>query len=318
MTDTSKGRGGFFGVNVSGTTTTTFFNGQPVQKYEKEDASFKPKITLRGFKEPSRFLGSKLKIGRAKSHIQNLQTAIEAFNASHPYQLTHEIDPNTGENVYRIRVDKDIPDNWSALIGDAVHNLRTVLDYLVCDLVRGDVDVDAWDKGFPIKERAKRFNSGAVSKIRGVGPKAERLILRLKACERWNMPMWCLHWLDIVDKHNAIVPTTSATVEVQAKVGVPGMFLGPDGNIRLLGSGPGGRPYLIDAGMPVQFQPIMPLKNNIEVYRSPGGFQEEVRISCAFVFYKTKVVEGQPIFETLSQMSAIIERTVEIFERSAL
>jgi hypothetical protein len=317
MTEPSSKSGGFFAVNVSKGTTTLYRDGGAVGVYDAPIQGPSPNIKLRGFSNANRLVGPKLKIERAKCHIRELEAAYQAFSYPNPYNLIREVDPNTGENVYRIIVQKDIPIELSTVIGDIVHNLRAVLDYVACDLIRANGDADTTNRGLPIDKRAKRLKPGTVSKIQGVSPKAERLILRLKACDRWNVPMWCLHWLDILDKHNCIVPAAAAVIRIQAKVGVPGMFVGPDGNIRLLGPGPDGKPLLVDAGTPTQFRQIFPVKNNIEVYRSPAGFQEDVQVAVGIAFHQTGVAEGEPVIETLTQLAKVVERTIEIVERSA-
>lgn len=248
--------------------------GQP-QTGGLRAARRRPRVAL----NPAIFIGPKLKIERAKGHILDLETAIKAFLNTNPYGLAREVDPQTGENVYRVLVKESVPITLSGIIGDAVHNLRSVLDYLACDLIRANGQSNAEHGGLPIRERSKRLKAGTVSKIKGVSAKAERLILRLKGCNGWNTPMFRLNMLDVFDKHNCIVPVAAATVQITAKVGVPGMFVGPEGTIRLLGPGPGGKPLMTDAGVPAQFRRVFPIENNIEIYRSPMGFNEEVQVA---------------------------------------
>ena len=303
-------------VNVSGEKTVTYFNGEAVQSHTKTP---EPKAHLqRTHLESSATVlaGPKLKIKRAKSHVQELETLAKAFRDSDPYDLIHEVDPKTSENVYRVRVKKDVPVDFSAPLGDAAHNLRCVLDYLVCDLVRAANNKPHGGSGFPIKREAKRFKPGNVPKIDGVSPKAERLLLRLKSRNAINQALWVLHMLDIIDKHNSIVTVAAATVPITTKVGVPGMFIGPDGNIRLLGPGPGGVPMMVDAGTPDQFRRVFPLQDNVEIHRSPAGFNEEVKAIIEIAFGQGQVAEGEAVIETLKQITNFVERILGVAERS--
>ena len=40
--------------------------------------------------------------------------------------------------VYKAKVMADPPLWWSAIVGDAIHDLRSSLDVLVCELVRAE------------------------------------------------------------------------------------------------------------------------------------------------------------------------------------
>ena len=305
--------GQFFAVSVMGETVKTYIDGQPVQEYSRATGEVTRKIRVRSL-DPTRLAGSKLKIERAKCHIQELEAAIQAFHDTNPYDLIHEIDPGTGENVWRVVVKERLPSQLSAIIGDAVHNLRCALDYLVCDLVRWNGAEPHQNSGLQISPKAESLKPGTVPKLKGVSPKAERCLLRLKAGKRTNTALFKLNLLDVFDKHSAIVTVAAATVQIIAKVGIPGMFLGPDGNIRLLGPGPGGVPYMFDAGTPSQFRHIFPLEDQVEVHRSPAGFNEELQLAITVAFGKTQVTEGEPFVETLKQFTELLERIIAIFE----
>jgi hypothetical protein len=129
--------------------------------------------------DPKIFHGPKLKIKRAKQHLAELNTAINAFHESGAYEIIHEVDSKSGESVYRIRVHKEIPCDISTIIGDIVHNLRSSLDQVVCDLVRANKKQVRRGTGFPISRTAKHFETNSTGKIQGVSPKARRLIERL-------------------------------------------------------------------------------------------------------------------------------------------
>ena len=80
------------------------------------------------------FFGPKLKAERANCHISDLNETLAAFFQGHPYKLVAKPDAQCISFV--IRVKKDIPHDLPTIIGDAVHNLRSALDLLACDLVR--------------------------------------------------------------------------------------------------------------------------------------------------------------------------------------
>lgn len=82
------------------------------------------------------FEGSRLKIKRAKKHISDLQYYVDSFIKKQPYRIVTEQDPETSNLRWVIRVRKQLPNDIPAIIGDAIHNLRSALDLLACDLVR--------------------------------------------------------------------------------------------------------------------------------------------------------------------------------------
>ena len=76
----------------------------------------------------------RLKIERAKKHIRDADVACN-FYATDPYVVVPKRDPKTREvSFYLAHVD-DVPVGISAIAGDAIHNLRSALDYLAYQLV---------------------------------------------------------------------------------------------------------------------------------------------------------------------------------------
>lgn len=309
--------GGFFAVNMKDGETTLFKDGRDVASYSQPSPPRRKRTRHPILSKADRFVGSKLKIERAKRHISDLETAVQAFFNKGPYQLIGDVDAKTGENVVRVLVNEHIPIELSAILGDAIHNLRAALDYLVCDLIRGNGDTERhYDRGFPIDEKPKVFKAGRVSKkIKGVNARAERMIRLLKANSCSNTPLFTLNWLDVIDKHNAIVPVATATLQITAMVAVPGTFISPAGALCIGGGPPGSKPYMVPAGTPAHFKRVAVTGNDVEIHRSPGGFREEVQITFAVAFNETKIAEGQPVVETLRQLTEFVERVLEVFER---
>ena len=90
--------------------TDMYVNGKRVNNADPPPV--KPVVRVRNPPDgldPNIFAGPKLKIDRAKCHIEELKTALQAFNQMKPYELTRETDPKTGENVYRVRIKEALP-----------------------------------------------------------------------------------------------------------------------------------------------------------------------------------------------------------------
>jgi hypothetical protein len=309
-------RSGFFGINKNEGKTTVYRNAEVIASYT--DVSPIPRRPFRARASiPGKLLGPKLKVERAKSHIKDLEAAFQTFLDSGPYALFGEENPQTGEAVVRIAVSKEIPVQWSVIIGDAVHNLRAALDCTVCDLIRLATGTETYSGGFPLAENRRVEKATRIGKIEGVSGPAKRRIMRLYRCPRWHDAMWGLHWLDIIDKHNRIIPVASAMLRIEAEVGLIDVFQGPDGSFRFGGPGPDGVPLMLPAGVPDTFKRISPLRQNAELHRIPAGVNENVHATFGIAFAQTKVFEGEPIIETLKYLADLTERTIQVFERVA-
>jgi hypothetical protein len=308
-----------YGITSDGGATRTFRDGELTQTYK--NASPAPRYRRKQPRKPGNpdsFIGPKLKVERAKRHIHELQSAIHAFFQSGPYNLLREEDSQTREYVYRVAFNKPIPIQISAIIGDVVHNLRCVLDYLVCDCIRANKGVPDGGSGLIIKGKAKRFKPGGVPKIEGVNARAEGFFLRLKGRKGLNGALYTLHRFDIIDKHNAIVIVASAIVQISAEVGMPMLFRNADGKMSLGGGGPGSQPFMVGGGVPANFRRIFPLKDKVEIYRGPAGLNENLQITPQIAFGQGQVAEGEPVLETLVQLTDFIERVIGVCERRCL
>ena len=80
-------------------------------------------------------LGARLKVERARQHLETLRHETRVFTEGEPYRFVTERDPDTGDHVVRLRVSQpDIPLRLGLIAGDAVHNLRSALDHLAVQL----------------------------------------------------------------------------------------------------------------------------------------------------------------------------------------
>lgn len=51
-----------------------------------------------------KFDSSKFSVRRGKHHAANFETGVNAFIASEPYDLVTEIDPDTGDQVEKVKL----------------------------------------------------------------------------------------------------------------------------------------------------------------------------------------------------------------------
>jgi hypothetical protein len=227
---------------------------------------------------------------------------------SDAYAVTHERSADGTQDIYRARVHKCVPPEFSVIIGDAAHNLRSALDQLVCELIRANKRQLGNRSGFPIATTQKRFEEAVIGKTTGVSAKTERFIRRLKPYKGGNEALWILHELDAMDKHVDIVPVAAATVDMNVAIGMP-FGLTPEGNIQM------GQWQFSDFS-PENFKPIFPLKDNVEIYRIDSGIHHQFRARFDVALGRTPVLKGgEPIGELLCQLANFVERVLGVAER---
>ena len=92
-----------------------------------------------------------------------------------------------------------------AIVGDIIHNLRSALDLLACDLVLAN---GGNPKGvyFPFFKTADGLNKKIKDRdFNRAGPDAVALLTRYQPYEGGDSPLYAIHLLDIIDKHRMLV-----------------------------------------------------------------------------------------------------------------
>jgi hypothetical protein len=153
-----------------------------------------------------------VKLDRARDHIADIESQIVSFLATDFYRMRLEADQGAG----RMKIVFDSlhqPDKRiNALIGDAVGNIRSTLDYLTVAFtypLTGKAD----GIGFPFANDANGF-AGEVRAGRCFGPcdaaVQDFFITEVQAYKRGNgHTFWVLNKLRNIDKHRLLVATVS-------------------------------------------------------------------------------------------------------------
>jgi hypothetical protein len=161
------------------------------------------------------FDASKIKLERAAEHLQELESAATAYLNGKPCAIIVEPFPGglyeaMGTQAWNARIRNPVPLKFSAIIGDVVHNLRTALDLLVCDLVRVN-GKNAKQVYFPFCASVAELPRAIRDRnIRRAGPDVVRAIESLKPYSGGNNALRLIHDLDITDKHHALLPVLGA------------------------------------------------------------------------------------------------------------
>jgi hypothetical protein len=157
--------------------------------------------------------GARAKRARAQHHFDDLQGRVEPFFQN--YHCDTEVAPDPGRSRFVVRLvnPPPIPEiEWAVIIGDCVHNLRLIFDYIVWELAGGDpADIDTQ---FPIYDCQRRFERVRQRRIGRLSQPAQVFIERMQPYHAAARGMdirrhflRALHLLDIADKHKLLTPT---------------------------------------------------------------------------------------------------------------
>lgn len=161
------------------------------------------------------FEASQLKIDRAKCHFQELRDKITAFFATEPFVVVCEHVPEMPFRTvaFRIRIRNEIPVHLAPIIGDIIHNLRTSLDLLACDLVRITSGPDARVDGVYYPFCSEKSDLDKTIKKRRLHLSGRAVIKAIEETAPYrggNDGLRAIHDLDVQDKHQALIPMATA------------------------------------------------------------------------------------------------------------
>jgi hypothetical protein len=171
--------------------------------------------------------GPLLKIQRADQHIDNLERALQAFRDDNPYTIGRTHDHNTQRLFFFFENCKPLAPEFSILVGEALYQLRSSLDYLVWQLFVKDRIAPPPKSGFPIFTTPQGYKARAGTMIKGIGAGASKRIESFQpfqsAKPHTEHPLWVLQELNNTDKHRLLIVARAivsfrTTVEVRMKL----------------------------------------------------------------------------------------------------
>jgi hypothetical protein len=224
------------------------------------------------------FRGAAIKLDRAKHHINDLNARTEVFFDSHSIFVLDNI--KAKQRSVFLKTDKSIPDEFSAIIGDAVHNLRSALDLLTNEIVRPHNPPRPKEVMFPFSPNAKSFK--AILTQRQIHLAGEDIVAKfcdLKPYPRGNDLLYGLHALDILDKHTLIISTGAVlglnalnlqTVDPNAPTDIPPILFFRAENQCLMSwpydpTIPAKKDAYLDASFTIIFGPNQPFQGQIVI-----------------------------------------------------
>ena len=176
------------------------------------------------------------KLRNADFHMHRLKAAILPYldDGSNVTIIPEADADNSGRGRFRFKVIRHPPLEFSAIAGDAIHNLRSSLDYIIHALVRDNGKVPSFQNLYPICKDTDAFAAALKQgRLYGLSERAVRGIdgfqpYQVSPQKRAMHPLMQLHKLSNHDKHHMLALSSHNASFVWKFV---------DASNRILGSG---------------------------------------------------------------------------------
>jgi hypothetical protein len=163
------------------------------------------------------FHGARLKIERANQHIKDLYRQSREFSNTRPYNISVENNPETGDSFLKISTGEPAPDKMLLTVGDAIHNLRSALDFVMSDIEFETTGARDPHTHFPIRPTRDELVNAINGRLKKKGQWAPKTILdfivdTVQPYETGRgKPLWALNAIDIEDKHRLLIAKKDVT-----------------------------------------------------------------------------------------------------------
>jgi len=266
-----------------------------------------------------------VKVDRAYKHLIDLQIAHNRFfMPPYPYEVIPEDDSQARERTFYLRVHKEIPFEFSALIGDIAHNLRCALDHLAWHLVQSSpVTLKAEERNiyFPIFEDASEYRKGKMRKIQGMTDAAIQAIDDIQPYGRLdkanpqagigNLALYWLSAINIQDKHRLLIP---------AWLNAPGHSITKTQRAefaKALESAFGSKDAKVIGGSSIDFN--TPLEDGSKLCTLPiAEVDDDMQFRFQIAFGDPPSMRGKEVISTLKNMHRIVKEIILDFDSKGL
>jgi hypothetical protein len=244
------------------------------------------------------FPTSHKKIQRAKKHIDDIHTLLMTFAKSDFYAARIDNDSKRGTNFLCLDIRDDLfpVDDAALIIGDALHNLRSALDFMYYQIVLACGGTPSNWTRFPVFNTGDKLESwlaSALEKKQITEPIVRLIRDDIKPYDAGNPLIFSLHQLNISDKHEFFVP-------VLKFMGLVGVRLEDDKGNRV-GSGT----YLTEESCRIRLRDA---DDRIVTVKNKG------QMAPAILFGIDTPFQNQSVIVSLARIAEEVTRTVEVFE----
>lgn len=250
------------------------------------------------------------KLERAKQHARDLKGLHDRFIKSNPYKVGTKRNPLTRKLIYYVTSVEQPGDVIATAVGDVLQNLMSTLDHLAYQLVCVGMGNDGpfYHAYFPIADSATEYKARKLKKVRGMKPDAIKAIDTIKPYKGGNDLLWRLYKLNNVDKHRLVITVGSAFRSVNLGAHMHQLM----------------QKTLADKGITLPVldlfvkpaDRLFPLKPGDELFIDAPDAEVNDKMQFVFevAFGEPQIVEGEPLMETLYQLTKLVEGIIPNFE----
>ena len=243
-----------------------------------------------------RFADAQLKIKRAGEHIKDFQSQVREFVRDHGHRIIVHSKTNTGYDALEIIPCEAIPPELMCIVGDATHNLRSALDVAMSDIEFATTGKRTNDVIFPSRKTRDQLKVAVERRLKGKTPERiiDYIVESIQPYERGNGDaIWQLHSLDIVDKHRLIIPKLQWEWRRNIR------YVDETGETSAVPE------WVITQSRRVMFPTE---KRGVQVTNKGNA-------SVSILFGKGMPLESKHVFPTLTNLAAVVSRTLLVLER---
>ena len=256
-----------------------------------------------------------LKVERAKKHIGEFDLERVKFLSPNPYAATPEYYVEHDATVWYLDKWQDVPGEILLPYGDAVHNLRSALDYLWWQLIKvyGATPDPKKRPTFPIfkdPESFEKYLSKPSREVEAVIKRVENALRGTRSYKGGNDTLWGLNELDYIDKHRFLIVATIGVEHIGVEVGGKALERLFPGHIQLSHPLPQRtawfHPTTSDLLGAKQGDPILIMKGNFEA-------NQDVQLSFDIALTEPEVFKGKPLLKTIISARESVEKILSEF-----
>jgi len=250
------------------------------------------------------------KLKRAKWHLSELEHLHRTFFQSNPYKVATKRDAQTRKLIYYVSGVEQPGEGFATTVGDVLQNLVSTLDHLAYQLVCVGLCTAGpfYHVYFPFADTAAEFEARKLRRVKGMRPDAIAAIDAIKPYKGGNDPLWRLYKLNNVDKHRLLITVGSAFRSVNLGAHMHRMMQQTWSD------------KAVDIP-PIDFyvrpaDRLFPLKVGDELFIDGPDAQANDKMQFVFdvAFGEPQIVEGEPLLETLRELTRLVEEIIPNFE----
>jgi hypothetical protein len=243
------------------------------------------------------FRDARLKVQRANKHIADLEAAIFALKENYTATVVQNIDTGHQDLIHAIPEFAEAADNMALIAGDAIHNLKTALDFAWMSVLMKHVPTANFDCAkfpvYPSRQELESALNGVPVNARSNSALFELVVSDIQPYKGGhNGVIYALHKLDIADKHLLLLGLFPIG-------GIDGIIVQkPNGEI-IRGFGGATRnlpPYVI------------PFDGNLRI-------KDKGRLTFDIVLKEAGIYDNVHMMEVLPKFSQLVFYYIELLER---